>query len=298
MDTDNLATEIAFAADTQEPMWVEALFLKSHQNVKATALVLDDILRRHPRTLYLLGDVVNLGYRKRPWKKIDKYLDNCRIKGMEVHAILGNHDVMGRPKKGERNFQQRFATHVRTGYVHVTDSVAVVMLNSNFGTISPADLQQQQDWYESTLTALDAHPEVAAVVVTCHHPPFTNSRLVQSSKMVQQRFVPAYLASKKACLFITGHSHAFEHFRHEQKDFLVIGGGGGLRHPLDTSEKRRPDLSGNYKPLFHYLVIRKGPQELIATSFALKADFSHFEEGYELKFPLQDVVNDQRLGSN
>lgn len=283
MHTEPLEVELAFASDTQEPMWVEALFLKSHQNTKATAMVFEDITRKKPKALYLLGDIVNLGYRNRIWKKVDVFLEKCRNQGIEIHALLGNHDLMGRPRSGERNFQKRFDTHVRTGYVQVTDTIAVVMLNSNFGSMTPPELIRQQAWYETTVEALDKHEEITSIIVTCHHPPYTNSKLVRSSREVQERFVPAYLASGKSRLFITGHSHAFERFEVKGKNFLVIGGAGGLRHPLRTDENRHRDMAPHYKPLFHYLIIKRAIGKLAVVSYALKPDFSAFEKGYEFE---------------
>jgi hypothetical protein len=60
------------------------------------------------------------------------------------------------------------------------------------------------------------------------------------------------------------------------KDFLVISGGGGLHHPLDNSEKRIPDLALDYKPLFHYLSVRRSANKLQVTSYFLKNDFASF----------------------
>ena len=164
---------------------------------------------------------------------------------------------MGKTRKGEANFQKRFPEHVRTGYVNVTDSVAVIMLNSNFGKLTQLDQKKQQTWYDSTLVALDADDKIKAVIVTCHHPPYSNSKLVGSSKTVQQRFVASFILAKKSSLFITGHSHAFEHFHVKGKDFVVIGGGGGLHHPLRTSLSMLQDKAADYKPMFHYLTLQR-----------------------------------------
>lgn len=262
-------------------MFVERLVLRTHQNTKATQTILDHIIKLHPTVLYWLGDIVSLGFRTRKWRTIDQFLEKCRSVGTSVYAIMGNHDVMGRPRKGARNFQQRFPDHVNTGYVQVTDGIAVVMLNSNFSTMSGDEIVKQQSWYEDTLKTLDADSTIRVIIVTCHHAPYSNSKLVGSSKLVQQRFVPAYVASQKAKLFITGHSHAFERYEFEGKTFLVIGGGGGLRQPLNTSPSRLPDLATDYKPMFHYLSIRREGDGLVLTSYCLKRDFSDFSVGYE-----------------
>lgn len=281
------STEIAFVSDTQAPLWIENIFLKSNQNKKATGLIFDNIIKNKPRALFILGDVVSLGYRDAKWKSIDQYLEKCREQGIEFHALLGNHDVMGRPQKGENNFQKRFPDHVRTGYVSIIDSIGVVMVNSNFGKLTTEEIDLQQRWYDSTLYALDKNPEVKAVIVTCHHAPYSNSKLVGSSKPVQTHFVPSFINSLKARLFITGHSHTFEHFKKSGKDFLVIGGGGGLHQPLRNT---LDDAALDYKPMFHYLTLSRTGDKVHVISHFLKDDLSGFDKTYEFSTVIRKPV--------
>ena len=93
-------------------------------------------------------------------------------------------------------------------------------------------------------------------------------------------FSERFLSTKKCILFITGHAHAFEHFRYQQKDFVVIGGGGGLHQPLSTKENMPPDIASSYKPLFHYLHVNRDGNLLQLKSYFLKPDFTGFAEGY------------------
>ena len=279
-------TEINFISDTQQPMRVEQIILKSNHNIEATALLFTEILKVKPKSLYMLGDVVSLGYRNNRWEKVDIFLDSCRKEDISVFGALGNHDVMGRKNKGERNFNKRFPENVRTGYVSVIDSVAVIILNSNFSKLSKADEKKQNKWYQSTIDALDKEDSIKVIIVSCHHAPYSNSLIVKSSVPVQQNFVPAYIKSKKAQLFITGHAHAFEHFNMQGKHFLVIGGGGGLHQPMADSNIILSDLSTSYKPFFHYLSILKYPNQLKVNSIFLKEDFSGFGSGHSFTIDL------------
>lgn len=273
---------LAFAADTQAPMFVETLWLRSHNNRKATRLLFEDVARRVPRAFFLLGDVVNLGYASRQWKPIDKYLESVREKNIPVHAILGNHEVMGRPREGMRKFQQRFADHKHTGYIIKTGGAAIVLVNSNFSSLSLAEQQVQTDWYKTTLESLDANASVQYIIIGCHHSPYTNSRIVKPSAEVEQKFVPPFLASKKSVLFLSGHSHNFEHYKVEGKDFLVIGGGGGLRQPLRQGIGTLADLALEYKPLFHYITVTVSVDGLHLMSYHINKEFNGFEEGIKL----------------
>ena len=281
--TVGVSKEIVFASDTQAPMWVETLVLKSNHNRLATKHIFDNILTRNPAAVYLLGDVVALGSSTRQWKPMDTYLQRLRNKGIKVNAALGNHELMGQGVKGQKKFQRRFPKHVKTGSLDVTDSVAVILLNSNFGSLSSSEDTAQTNWYRHTLNQLDADSSIRFIITGCHHSPYTNSRIVGSSIGVIQRFVPYFIKSKKSRLFLSGHSHNFEHFQQQGKDFFVIGGGGGLHQPLKKGEGLPPDLSASYKPLFHYLSVKREANKLQLMSIKLTSDFSGFEQGAEFE---------------
>ena len=117
MTVGNDSTEIAFASDTQAPMLIEKLVLKSNHNRRATRMLFDGIVHRHPSSLFLLGDVVSLGYSKKLWRPMDKYLDGCQKEGIPVTAALDNHELLARPKKGLSRFQSNFPNFVNTGYM-------------------------------------------------------------------------------------------------------------------------------------------------------------------------------------
>ena len=285
------STELCFASDTQAPMWVETLFLKKDHNREATKKLFSDIASRKPGALFIMGDVVNLGYSNRQWKPMDNYLKDLRKNDIAVYAALGNHEVMGQPGKGKAKFQKRFPEHVATGYVAIKDSIAVVLLNSNFGSLSAAENQEQLAWYKKTLKDLDADPAILFTICGCHHSPYTNSKIVGANKEVQEKFVLPFLASKKSRLFISGHSHNFEHYKRGNKDFLVIGGGGGLHQPLRTGDGCLDDLATEYKPQFHYLSVKRKGNKLNVCSIQLKKDFTCFQDGKSLCVEQETVVS-------
>ncbi|MCY7420275.1 MAG: metallophosphoesterase [Chitinophagaceae bacterium] len=277
--TSAISNEMVFVSDTQAPLWIETLLQKPGNNRFATKKIFNDISDRKPAVVYILGDVVSLGYSNKNWKPMDVYLDSLRNKGIMVHAALGNHEVLLFAKKGQKNFQQRFPDHIKTGYIHTLDSVAVVLLNSNFNKLGSEENTTQIEWYRQTLEKLDADPSILFIITGCHHSPYSNSKVAHSSKPVQQKFVTSFLLSKKSRLFLSGHAHGFEHFRQQGKDFFVIGGGGGLHQPLKKGKHALADLSANYKPLFHYLSIHRHADTLQVTSVFLKPDFTGFKEG-------------------
>jgi hypothetical protein len=151
-------------------------------------------------------------------------------------------------------------------------------------------LDSQQRWYEQTMTDLSRDPGIVAIIATCHHSPYTNSILVGSSAQSQERIVTRFLAEPKARLFMSGHAHIFEHFRKEGKDLLVIGGGGGLQHPIYTgSDQQHTDLSPTHvKPKFHYTYVRRFGQRLEVTVRRLDSDKSRTSDYYAFSIPLRD----------
>jgi hypothetical protein len=267
---------IAFTSDTQQPMWEETLLLKSNHNQKATEMIFKDVAKVHPSGLFILGDVVSLGYKNNKWTAVDSYIKQCTQDSIPVYATLGNHEVMFNAKKGTANFRRRFAMYKPEGYTEIIDSVAVVLLNSNFAKMTAAEILAQDNWYTHTIQKLDKDDAIKFIIVGCHHSPFTNSKIVKPSMAVRQNFVPAFIDSKKCVLFLSGHSHNFERFNVQGKYFLVIGGGGGLHQPLYSKEVTH-DLSADYKPMFHYLVVRRFSDSLQVVSRQLKPDFSGFD---------------------
>jgi predicted MPP superfamily phosphohydrolase len=273
-------TEIAFVADTQAPLWVETLKLKRNHNEKATEMIFKEILATHPRCFFILGDIVSWSGIEKNWNIMDKYLRDLRAANIPVYACLGNHEYLGSGTDGQTNFQKRFPNHHNTGYVEIVDSIAVVLMNSNIKVMSPKDTAIQNQFYKETLKRLDADPAIQYIIVGCHHPPYTNSSIVNPSKNVMNYFVPLFLRTKKCKLFITGHSHNFEYFKRDGKDFVIVGGGGGLHQPLVKTSKRIPDSANGYDPMFHYLTIKRFNDHLQLTSHQLKEDFSGFENGF------------------
>ncbi|HVS92865.1 MAG TPA: metallophosphoesterase [Mucilaginibacter sp.] len=269
---------IAFTSDTQAPMWVERIRLKSNHNQKATEMIFEDVDKEHPSGFFILGDVVSLGYQNKAWAAVDSYIKQCAKDSIPVYATLGNHEVMFNAKRGTANFKQRFPMYNPAGYTEIIDSVAVILVNSNFTKMTTAQILAQDNWYNEMVRKLDDDPAVKFVIVGCHHSPYTNSRIVKPSMAVRQNFVPAFINSKKCVLFLSGHSHNFERFYMQNKCFLVIGGGGGLHQPLYAKEVTQ-DVAADYKPAFHYLLIRRFQDSLQVVSRRLKPDFSGFSNG-------------------
>jgi hypothetical protein len=279
---------VEFVSDTQIPIFVETLSISPNRNDHAREMIATEILRDNPNAVFHLCDMAAIGFYGATWRAMDDFLTRARTAHVPVFPALGNHELMLFPSYGIEQVSDRFPWFQKTGYAVRVGRLAVILLNSNFGQLTDRERTFQQSWLDSTLSAMESDTTIAAVIMGCHHPPYTNSTIVSPSKEVQESFVPLYLRYAKCRLFLSGHCHALEHFRQGGKDFLVIGGGGGLQQPLLTgSERRWEDLfpAKTQKRMYHYLQCRVTGQGLDLTVRMVKPDFSGFEDAYTLSFP-------------
>jgi hypothetical protein len=138
----------------------------------------------------------------------------------------------------------------------------ILALNSNYGSLPKKEQQDQVFWYRDRLDALEKDSSVTSVIVTCHHPPYSNSKEAGDDADVEMDFVNPFVLAKKTKLFVCGHSHAYEHFKVEGKDF-INSGGAGPHHTIKTSVPTKQDLyqAGETRP-HHYLKVYPLPDGL------------------------------------
>jgi len=279
--------DIVFISDTQSPIWIETFLLDRNSNEYARDLIFREIIKENPSKVFHLGDIVAFGYKPESWKQMDSYLKAFIDKGIQFYPTMGNHELLLFPDAGKEQFLKRFPFASSTGYSIQNGKVEIVLLNSNFSDMTEKEVSKQQQWYKNRLEQLEKDSTITFVVVGTHYSPFTNSKIVSPSEEVQKLFVPQFLKSKKAKLFISGHAHAFEHFNYKGKDFLVIGGGGGLQQPLLVGNKERwKDLynSTNFKRMFHFIKLKAKNDTLFVELNMLQSNFSKFDKSYRIKF--------------
>jgi hypothetical protein len=279
--------KFVFLSDTQSPLWVETLVIEETDNEKATDRLFKALLAEGPlAAIFHLGDLTAVGSSGRAWRHIDRQLEKVRAARIPFYPALGNHDYLFSAYRGLENFYHRFPYCRPSWYCVEMGGIAVVILNSNFDKLSEEERANQQAWYEGKLAALENAPHCRMVLVACHYPPFTNSTVIEPSEEVRDTFVPPFLSFPKCRLFLSGHSHAFEHFIEQGKDFLVLGGGGGLLHPLLQGNEQRWRDRFPIKTetrLFHYLRCVEGEGDLEVTCRMLEKDFLSFEEVYRIQ---------------
>ena len=259
------ATTLIFLADTQAPLWFEKVYLQYEENEKATALIFADILHEQDVAAVIHGgDLTSHGSDKRSWSQIRPFMDSLHALSIPFLAAKGNHDYLFSAGSAMRNFK-KYVPESRGDYSsRKFGQVAIVLLNSNFPQLENSEILRQQIWYDSTLAAYQKDSIIRFVITVDHHPPFTNDRMVSGSQEVRKHFLPAFYRSSKAIVFVSGHAHRFEHFLKREKDFLVIGGGGGLLHDARENPSEFNLYDGaDGGMFFHYVRCRASADSIL-----------------------------------
>lgn len=271
-------SSIIFVSDTQAPIWIETLRLQEHDNEKATKLIYHAIEQESTAVaVFHLGDITSIGMFDSYWSSFDEFQKNLLV---PVYPVIGNHEYFFFKKPALEQFQKRFPLSSSPWYSVVIQSIGIIALNSNFSELSDGERLQQQAWYLEQLSKFESDSSIRSVIVLCHHSPFTNSTIVDPSREVQQLFFSPFSMYQKTAVFISGHAHAYEHFRKNGKELFVIGGGGGLLQPLLIgNEQRYDDLFSQMHSLrfFHYIecVVQRNSLQLLVKK--LRNDFSGFD---------------------
>ena len=87
----NKPSSVALISDTQAPMWVEKLFLKSNHNEEATTKLFEQIVNLKPVSLFILGDVTSWSAKKKNgvrWTIISNNADHQEFRYMRYWEIM------------------------------------------------------------------------------------------------------------------------------------------------------------------------------------------------------------------
>ncbi len=244
------------------------------------AQLVRQVVRSRPSALVLLGDQVFKGDNQDDWRFFDRIMRPVQRAQIPVFPLLGNHEYFGLDRVMLENMYTRFPGMPYRYYTVVIDSIGFVMLDTNFDEYPRDSTVAMRRWYTLQIEELTADPGVRCIVTCGHHPPYTNSSIVMPDRIQQEYFVPVFLRSPKARLWLSGHAHAYEHFRHGNVHFLVSGGGGGPRQflRLDSLTHSDHDIyrGGPIRP-FHYVALSRAEAALCVSMVPLEGFNAHGE---------------------
>ena len=246
------------------------------RNDRERKLIIDEITRREPAFVVHLGDLTTRGSSTEHWRQFEDSHKGFRERNIPYFPVLGNHEFYGHDKKALENYFERFPhSGQRRWYRFTWKNVGALMVDSNFFTLTKEQIEGQSQWFLDELEKFEKSAEIDFIIVCCHEPLFTNSRVVGPNKEVKVNFVDPFLRSQKARLFLSGHSHSYERFQMDGKFFIVSGGGGGPRHKviIDPRKRRYQDLfSGPELRFFHFCEIESHKDTLVFRVLRLESD--------------------------
>ncbi len=246
------------------------------RNDRERRLIIDEICRHEPAFVVHLGDLIAYGSSKRDWDDFDELNRELRRKDIPYFPILGNHEYYGRKETALQYYFDRFPyLEQRRWYSFHWKNVGLLMVDSNFSKLTSGEVEEQSQWYLDELGRFEEIENVSFVIVCCHHPPFTNSKVVRPNEKVKTRFVDPFLRHSKTRLFFSGHTHSYERFEFEGKFFIVSGGGGGPRHKLFTApgSRRFEDIfTGPKIRFFHFIELETNHEGLTSRTFELQSE--------------------------
>ncbi len=230
-------TSFAVFGDTQRTSWQECL-IGREVNDAETATLIQAVADAGPAFVVIVGDLVFHGADPGHWQFFDHIATPLRDQNIPILPTAGNHEYWGNNERALVNMRARFPRFATdTWYSQRHGDLALIILDTNEGELEESTWQRQADWYEETIQMFDEDPDVRGILVFGHHPPFTNSPIVDGDEHVREVFLPSFCESAKALAFITGHAHGYEHFIRGAEEscgdrahhFIISAGGGGPR---------------------------------------------------------------------
>jgi 3',5'-cyclic AMP phosphodiesterase CpdA len=277
---------VIFIGDTQGTSLLE---FWREDNKEKTPLLIQEIAGREPACVINLGDLVFCGTSRKQWALFDKAHLPLLDKNIPYFPMPGNHEYWCNPKKTFKNYFSRFP-HLenRKWYSFQFQNTGFLMLDTNFSRLDDDEKRFQLEWYREKLCEFHKDGEILYIIVCCHNPPYTNSKVVKPSNEVRCDYVEPFLELEKTAAFFSGHCHSYEKFVKEGKYFIVSGGGGGPRQKLNTDKETRRfnDLyPGDSLRFLNFCQMKIEPNKLCFEVTKL-TDGGKFEKADEFSFPI------------
>lgn len=222
-------TTVAMIGDLQRTGFIE--FFREDNEAEREALM-NKLTSECVQAAVLLGDLTFWGASSSEWKYFDRLIQPLCNYEVQLFPVMGNHEYFLDFDITMGNLNQRFPWFKQTWYSQVIDSVGYIILNSNTENLGQAAMREQYGWYLRTIRNMEAADSIHFVVVCSHHPPYTNSELVEPEETLEKYFVKEFVRLKKSSFWFSGHCHSYERFVINDKQFVVSGGGGGPRQHL------------------------------------------------------------------
>ena len=216
--------------------------------------VIKAVAAESPAFIIHSGDMITMGSSCGDWETFDQEHAAYVTQKIPFWVAIGNHEYWGDDDDARANWMARLPlarNKDKLYYERRWRSLAFLILDSNRDELTDDQAEAQLTWLAERLKALDSDPAVKAVVVSTHHPAFTNSKVHSPDAWVQGPVRDVLKTSQKYRAMFSGHVHSYERFLIDGVHYLVAGGGGA---PLtDVGANRTPDAYKGKHRRFHYI---------------------------------------------
>lgn len=277
--------------DSQRLMFWESLYWDfwGEHNEEETKLLFSEISKQKPDFIVHLGDFVSKGSSRNSWKDFAEDAKPIFDNNLKILPILGNHEFMGNNKKMFKFYHRFFPNIKNPNYSSYNyNGIGIITFNSNFDELTEKERNEQLSWFRQELKSMEKDSSVSKIIIACHHPFFTNSKIVSPSEELSEYYLKPFINNYKTIAAFSGHCHSYEKFSVEGKYFIVSGGGGGARQKLqiDTNKRKYNDLfNGEALRFFHFCKISIEDNLIIFRVIKLN-DSHNFSVADSLKFYL------------
>ncbi|MHC4606556.1 MAG: metallophosphoesterase family protein [Planctomycetota bacterium] len=210
---------VVIIADTQRMAVVEWV---TPGGPKERAAVREKIGGIDPHFVLLAGDAVGAGASASSWAHFRRDYHH-----IPIWPVLGNHELFGPNRTGLRHYFDAFP-HVegRRWYALRFPPLLFLMLDSNFGTMSEEEREEQKAWLRAELDRARDDDDVRGIFLVAHHPPFS-VHLLGGDEAVRADFWDPAAEEDKFLGSFSGHHHSYQHIQVGDRHAFVNGGGGG-----------------------------------------------------------------------
>ena len=262
--------------DSRPAVRGENFFMGRSDPVRERPLIIQRLAAEKPDLIIHSGDHVARGGSEEHWHLWESTHRPILDAGIPFQSVLGNHEYAGGASEGLAHFSKRFpGLRGCRWYAIKAGPLFFAMLDTNFDELPKTFVDAQDRWYAKTLKEADADPDVKAVIVVSHHPPYTNSQVHGPSEEARRRFADPARSCSKFRMYLAGHVHNYERFLIQGTPFVVSGGGGAPQTAVHVSRVRTgAEYHGPEIRPFHYLLLTIGAAGATIDTMMLQDDDS------------------------
>jgi predicted phosphodiesterase len=199
--------------------------------------VISDLQKKFPISLIInAGDIVQYGGIESEWLNFFR-ITNHYLQKTYLMAAVGNHEYYESPSydKAPPEFliYMRNGKDTDLGFIQLDlDRMNLLMLNSNFESMSESKIFEQWLWLEEKLEVAESQKKPTIVIM--HHSPFSSN--LEHFRTIPSRLrtdlVPILEKYSVVKMMISGHLHMYERSQKKGITYLVAGPSGGINNVI------------------------------------------------------------------